>query len=71
MKKFAQIADIFKKPGLNYVSYIKDEESAGYILAYYDEPLKPHTQTDWFLELEDLIRLAETELGIDPESWKD
>jgi len=71
MRKFAPIADLFKKPGLNFLSYEKDTESAGYILKFYDEPQKAPLATDWFLDLDDLLLTTENEFGIAPDSWKD
>ncbi len=71
MRKFAQISDLFKKSGANFLSYEKDSESAGFILKFYDDPQKIPVATDWFLYLDDLLLTAENEFGIEPDSWKD
>jgi hypothetical protein len=71
MRKFAPINDLFRKPGLNFLSYEKDSESAGYILKFYDDPQKSPINTDWFLDLESLLLTAENDYGIEPDSWKD
>ena len=71
MKKFAKIINILNNSEFEYVSYQKDSDSAGYILSFYKEPLKPPLKEDWFLEKEDLLSFTESEYGIEIDSWKD
>lgn len=70
MKRFAQIFDKVRVKEFDFMSWHKDENSAGYKLSYYIDPQKSPIQEDWFLELEDLIAFTESEYGVDPEKWK-
>jgi hypothetical protein len=71
LKKFAKISNLLSNCEFEYVSYQKDSDSAGYILCFYKEPLKPTLKEDWFLEKEELLSFTESEYGIDADSWKD
>jgi hypothetical protein len=71
VKKFAKIINLLNNSEFEYLSFLKDEDSAGYILSFYYEPQKPPLKEDWFLEKDDLLSFAESEFGIDADSWKD
>ena len=71
MKKFAKIINLLTDSDFEYLVYQKDKDSAGYILSFYKEPLKPPLKEDWFLEKEDMLSFAESEFGIEIDSWKD
>lgn len=69
MKRFNQLFDKVRVKDFDFLSWHKDEDSAGYILSYYIDPLKSPIKEDWFLELEELKAFAESEYGADPEKW--
>ncbi len=69
MKRFAQVFDKTRLKEYDFLSWQKDENSAGYILSYYTDPQKNSIKEDWFLELEELLSFTESEYGIDPEKW--
>jgi hypothetical protein len=71
VKKFAKIINLLNDNEFEFVSYQKDNDSAGYILSFYQEPQKPPLKEDWFLEKEELLSFAESEFGIEVDAWKD
>jgi len=69
MKRFVQIRDKTRVKDFDFLSWHKDEDSAGYILSFYVDSQKSPIQDDWFLELDELLTFAENEFGVDPEKW--
>ena len=70
MKKFAALPKLNTNPDFSFLSYIKDKNSAGYLLHYYKDPLKAPDKEDWFLDLDELLEFTFNEYNIEKESWK-